>query len=113
MKVADTNGAGDTFLGALLCRLKGMTLAEIAESLGYEYCYFSRIFNKLFLMNFTDYINIYRFNAACAMLTETDMSVTDIAYESGFQSIRSFNNIFKSLSGVSPREYRRSVPEIK
>ena len=91
---------------------KNITLAEMAEGLGYEYCYFSRIFNKLFSMNFTDYINIYRFNAACAMLTETDMSMTDIAYESGFQSIRSFNNIFKRLSGVTPREYRGDMPNV-
>jgi len=90
---------------------KNITLAGMAESLGYEYCYFSRIFNKLFSMNFTDYINIYRFNAACAMLTESDRSVTDIAYESGFQSIRSFNSIFKRLSGVTPREYRGAVSE--
>ena len=90
---------------------KNITLAEMAEGLGYEYCYFSRIFNKLFAMNFTDYINVYRFNAACEMLTETDMSVTDIAYESGFQSIRSFNSIFKRLSGVTPREYRGAISD--
>ena len=64
-------------------------------------------------MNFTDYINVYRFNAACAMLTETDMSMTDIAYESGFQSIRSFNSIFKKLSGVTPREYRSAIPQME
>ena len=92
---------------------KNITLAVMAESLGYEYCYFSRIFNKLFAMNFTDYINVYRFNAACAMLTETDMSMTDIAYESGFQSIRSFNSIFKKLSGVTPREYRSAIPKME
>ena len=92
---------------------KNITLAVMAESLGYEYCYFSRIFNKLFAMNFTDYINVYRFNAACAMLTETDMSMTDIAYESGFQSIRSFNSIFKKLSGVTPREYRSAIPQME
>ena len=90
---------------------KNITLAEMAESLGYEYCYFSRIFNKLFSMNFTDYINIYRFNAACEMLTESDRAMTDIAFESGFQSIRSFNSIFKSLAGVTPREYRGAISE--
>ena len=89
---------------------KTLSLASIAESLGYEYCYFSKVFNRLFSMNFNDYINIYRFNEACNMLTETDMTVTDIAYESGFQSIRSFNNIFKKLAGISPTEYRRIRP---
>lgn len=87
-----------------------LSLSMLAESLGYEYCYFSKTFNRLFSMNFNDYINIYRFNEACAMLTKTDMSVTDISYESGFQSIRSFNNIFKKLSGVTPRAYRKIMP---
>lgn len=83
-----------------------ISLASLAESLGYEYCYFSKIFNRLFSMSFNDYINIYRFNEACTMLTESDLSITDISYESGFQSIRSFNNTFKRLSGVSPSEWR-------
>ena len=86
---------------------KTLSLASMAEALGYEYCYFSKVFHRLFSMNFNDYINIYRFNEACAMLNETDMTVTEVSYESGFQSIRSFNNTFKRLAGVSPSEYRR------
>lgn len=86
------------------------TLLELAENLGYEYCYFSKIFNRMFSMSFNEYLNTYRFNEACSMLTTTDMSITDIAYESGFKSIRNFNNTFKRLSGVSPSEYRRARP---
>ena len=89
---------------------KNISLSELAEDLGYEYCYFSRTFNRLFSMTFNDYLNIYRFNEACAMLTKTDMPITEISYESGFQSIRSFNNIFKKLAGVSPSEYKRMKP---
>ncbi len=85
---------------------KNISLRSLAESLGYEYCYFSRFFNKIFAMSFSDYLATYRFNQACAMLTETDASITQVAYESGFQSIRSFNHIFKKLSGMSPYEYR-------
>ena len=92
---------------------KTISLVQMSEALGYEYCYFSKVFNRLFSMNFNDYINIYRFNEACAMLTETDMNITDVSYESGFQSIRSFNNTFKKLAGVSPSEYRRARPILK
>lgn len=87
---------------------KPISLATLAEALGYEYCYCSKIFNRLFSMHFNDYINIYRFNEACAMLTETNLSITEILYESGFKSIRSFNNTFKQLSGVSPSQWRSS-----
>ncbi len=85
---------------------RDISLSQLAEALGYEYFYFSRIFNRLFSMSFNDYINLYRFNEACLMLIETDMTVAKISAESGFKSIRSFNYIFKKLSGASPREYR-------
>lgn len=92
---------------------KTLSLSSIAESLGYEYCYFSKIFNRIFSMSFNDYLNTYRFNEACAMLTNTNMPITEVSYESGFQSIRSFNNTFKKLAGVSPSNYRKMRPTLK
>ena len=90
-----------------------LSLSELAKRLGYEYCYFSKMFNRTFSMTFNEYLNIYRFNEACAMLTTTDIPVTAVAYESGFKSIRSFNNTFKKLSGISPSEYRRMIPSTR
>ena len=83
----------------------GITLASAAEALGYEYCYFSKIFNRLFSMSFKEYVNTYRYNEACNLLLNSDMTITEIAHESGFQSIRSFNDSFKRRAGTSPREY--------
>jgi AraC-like DNA-binding protein len=89
-----------------------LTLENVAESLGYEYCYFSKMFNRLFSMSFNDYLSIYRFNEASKMLTETELPVTQIAYESGFQSVRNFNHTFKRIAGVCPREYRTKRDDI-
>ncbi len=83
-----------------------ITLASVSQALGYDYYYFSKIFRRLFSMNFNEYLNIYRFNEACALLVDSDLSVTEISYESGFQSVRSFNNTFKRYAGVSPSEWR-------
>lgn len=83
-----------------------LSLSGLAKHLGYDYCYCSRTFNRLFSMHFDQYVNIYRFNAACALLTETALSITQISYESGFQSLRSFNQIFKKLAGIPPKVYR-------
>lgn len=83
-----------------------ISLATLAKSLGYETCYFSKLFHKLFSMRFNDYINIYRFNAACTMLLESDRSVTEISYACGFQSVRTFNNTFKRLAATSPSRWR-------
>lgn len=92
---------------------KDLSLSDIAEYFGYEYVYFSRIFNRIFSMSFNDYLNVYRFNEACAMLLKTEMTVTKISEECGFKSIRSFNHVFKKLADVSPREYRKAKPDMK
>ena len=89
------------------------SLLELSQKLGYEYHYFSKMFNRMFSMNFNEYLNVYRFNEACSMLTTTDNPITDVAHECGFNSIRSFNNTFKTLAGVSPSRYRKINPSIR
>ena len=81
---------------------------DIASALNYEEHYFSTLFNNNFQINFNQYINMFRFERACRFLTSTDLKITDIAYNCGFTSLRSFNRIFKELSGKTPNEYRNS-----
>lgn len=85
---------------------KPLTLKEIAAHLGYDYCYLSKAFNRLFSMPFNDYLNTFRTDNALYLLTNTNQSITEIAFESGFQSIRSFNNVFKKETGMTPAEFR-------
>ena len=83
-----------------------ITLADVAQQLGYDYYYISKCFNRIFKMSFSDFLNSYRLETAMMLLTETDDSITSIAYESGFQSIRSFNHFFKTRTGQTPAQYR-------
>lgn len=82
-----------------------LTLAQLAGRLGYDYHYLSRYFHQLFHTNFRTFLNQYRFDYAVYLLTHTELSITEIALKSGFQSLRSFNRIFRDLSSMSPREY--------
>lgn len=43
------------------------------------------------------------------LLKNSDMKIVDIAYESGFQSVRSLNNRFSSRFGMTPTEYRAEI----
>ena len=86
---------------------KPLTLKDVSQHLGYDYCYLSKAFNSLFSTSFCDYLNTFRTDNAISLLTTTALSVTEIAFESGFQSIRSFNNVFKKQTGLSPAEFRR------
>ncbi len=86
---------------------RNVTLKELSTYLGYDYCYLSKAFNRLFSMPFNDYINTYRTDHAISLLTNTNLTVTEITFESGFQSIRSFNYIFKKQTGLTPAEFRK------
>jgi AraC-like DNA-binding protein len=85
-----------------------LSLSDVASKLGYDYNYMSRYFRNVFNMTFTDFVNIYRLETAIKLLEDTDLSITAIAYESGFQSTRSFNTFFKTQVNMSPTEYRKA-----
>lgn len=86
-----------------------LTMRDVATALGYDYYYCSRLFKKIFRVSFNDYVNDFRFNAAVRALRNTDLPVTAIANECGFQSIRSFNNVFHKKTGISPNQYRKQL----
>lgn len=85
---------------------QNISLKQAADVLGYEYHYLSRVFHSKFHMNFRQFINLYRFDYASQIMLNTSAPVSQIAMESGFQCIRSFNDIFRQLSGMSPTEFR-------
>ena len=84
-----------------------LTLDAIAQKLGYSYDYLSRVFHQSFHMNFKSILNQYRCDHALHLLGTTQKTLTEISLDSGFQSIRSFNRVFKETIGVSPSEFRR------
>ena len=64
----------------------------------------SLLFRKYSNMKLSEYIDKLRITNANKLLSE-GRSVTDAALESGFQSIRTFNNTYKNVMGISPSEY--------
>ncbi len=79
-----------------------ITLKGMAEEMGYDHHYLSRAFHEMFHMNFRDFVNQYRINYANELLMQGGRSITEIAYESGFQSVRSFNDVYKKMTGIVP-----------
>lgn len=84
-----------------------ISLHDVAESKGYNYQYLSRAFNRVFGINFKTMLNQYRTNHALTLLRDTALPLSEIAFESGFQSIRSFDHVFRESFGRSPKEFRR------
>lgn len=84
------------------------SLADLADHLKYDYSYLSRYFKRLVGVSFNSYVNNYRLNRVCNLLSTTDKTVLDCAIECGFKSVRNFNRNFKSEFGMSPTEYKNA-----
>ena len=84
-----------------------ITLQNVAKELGYSYQYLSKMFRALFGINFKTLLNQYRVERALRMLQETSLPITQVAFESGFQSLRSFNHVCVCTFGRTPTELRR------
>lgn len=82
-----------------------LTLKEAAASTGFSSSYFSREFKKSMDKNFHTFLNEYRIRKAESFLTDETKSITEIAYSSGFNSLVTFNRIFKQVKGCTPSEY--------
>ncbi|MDR0589126.1 MAG: AraC family transcriptional regulator [Spirochaetaceae bacterium] len=85
------------------------TLEEAAETLKLNKFYFSHLFKRYTGQSFHSYLVQTRITFAKHYLMESKMSITDIAFHSGFNSIQTFNRVFKSLTGFTPRDYRCEI----
>lgn len=83
-----------------------ITLAELAEKVALSPFYFSRVFAKETGMTPHQYIIATRLNAAKFLLKTTDISIKEIAFNSGFTSESSFCSTFKKWEHITPSEYR-------
>ena len=82
-------------------------LEEIAQWAGSTPCYASALFSKTMCMTLVQYMNAFRINKASILLIESDMTTKDISNYCGFQNSSYFIRIFHSLSGTTPKEYRK------
>lgn len=83
-----------------------ISLKKMAQELGYEMHYLSRVFSTNVKINIRSYINLYRIDSARERLIGSEDSIAQIALESGFQSIRNFNRVFSATMGRKPIDYR-------
>ena len=84
-----------------------VTLESLARALGVSKSYLSHTFSQRLVANFRTYVNTLRLDFACSLLRGTDRAVTQIAYESGFESQRTFNRAFFQQYGMTPSRYRQ------
>ncbi|MFI2858037.1 helix-turn-helix domain-containing protein [Paenibacillus sp. JSM ZJ436] len=84
-----------------------LQLTQVAEAHDISPSYLSRLFKQTTGFTFSDYINLLRIQEAQRLLRESQLPITDIAWQSGFSNFSHFGKMFKRTVKLSPREYRR------
>jgi AraC-like DNA-binding protein len=70
---------------------------------------FCKFFKRTTGKTFSDYVNEIRIGHACFLLAETDKTIANICYGSGFESLTYFNRVFFKKKGARPKEFRNRV----
>lgn len=84
-----------------------LKVSDIATEIGTNRTYVSAFFNKEAECTFYDYVNRYRIEYACNLLTNSEENIVQIAEKSGFNSSQSFIRVFSKIKGTSPTKYRK------
>lgn len=85
---------------------KNITLAEVAKMVNMTEMSFSRFFKTRTGITFMDTLLECRIGNASRSLIDTTQSVSEIAYNCGFNNISNFNRLFKKRKGCTPKKFR-------
>ena len=86
-----------------------ISLDEISKIANLTPTSFCRMFKAKTKKPFVEYLNEIRVSNACKYLIETDLGISEIAYECGYKTASNFNKLFKKLIGTTPKEYRKKA----
>lgn len=86
---------------------RAISLDEIAKITNMTVPSFCRYFKRISGKRFTRFVNEIRIVHACKLLTEEQLSISNISFESGFNNISHFNRLFKDITQKSPSQYRK------
>lgn len=93
---------------------KQINLRDVAAEFGFSTSYFARFFKKYSGETFMNYLNAYRINKARDMLfLDSRNTVSRISEMVGIPNVKTFNRLFRQMTGTSPTQYRKSAAGIK
>lgn len=92
---------------------KPLTLTQIAQSSNMSKYHFSRIFKRLEGMSPMAFVTLVRIENAEEILKHSALSISEVSFSVGFNSVSHFVEQFKKFNGVTPAAYRNSAAKFK
>lgn len=91
---------------------ESFTESDLARIAGLTPGAFSRSFRRHTGMGLVTYVNRLRINLACQLLmSDEDLTITDVCFASGFNNISNFNRHFQTQKGMTPSRFRKLLAE--
>jgi AraC-like DNA-binding protein len=87
---------------------RNLYIDEVARAANMSRYHFSRFFNQQAGCSFSQYVMAQRVERSCTLLNGSRKSVSEIAFEVGFDSLSSFNRGFRKLKNTTPLDYRKN-----
>jgi AraC-like DNA-binding protein/quercetin dioxygenase-like cupin family protein len=81
-------------------------LKEVADLVNMSESAFSHFFKKCTKGSFSDYITDLRLGVSARLLFESEQTINEICYDSGFNNVSNFNRTFKRKMGLTPSDFR-------
>ena len=91
-----------------------ITMDKLAEMINCGRHHLSQVLNAGLQKSFYDYVNACRVEEAKILLSDVSRAnykISSIAYDSGFNSLSAFNEVFKKFTGVTPSQHRKQPAE--
>jgi len=86
-----------------------ISISNLADLFGMSQRNFSRRFKSATSMTPVQYLQNQRFSAAKELLKNSNLSIKEIAYRVGYIDVSYFTKLFKTLSSITPKEYRTTI----
>ena len=87
---------------------ENLSLERMARDLYVSTTYFCRLFRAKTGMKFSDYLAQQRIGRAKLLLATTELPISSIAQQVGYREANSFSRLFRSHTGITPSQYRKS-----
>lgn len=86
-----------------------LSLGVVSKAVNTSTFYFCKLFKRATGLTFTEYLARVRVERAKNLLLNPNARVSEVAFDTGFQSLTHFNRVFRRVVGKSPTEFRRGA----